>query len=356
MNGDKRIVGAGPCPRPRWNPISGRRGGLPLQFILFLWPLTFCLAVDTPPRLFFSDAKLSFVVPEPWEVPSSFPVGALMTRKTQEGTDAFIQCQISDPVDSGRMSADVSIDALKAFATADIRSRSKDARLLASSPRTLAGQNAYETTWLNEGPTETAENQSVYFFTENRFYVLSLRANRESFPWMVQDFQNWLASARLLSRRDSGKLDQPAHGGLWVHQTGGAKIAFPDDWLIGVADDRQVGATVARDKMHIDFTAEVEVLGSPAREMPSDDKKEVLQALERKGYKITAESDEPFHGFPCYRLAYEGTIDGRFVRGQDLWVSGPKARWLISQDGDGVLLRQFAEEYQGILNGIHFYE
>jgi hypothetical protein len=323
---------------------------------LFLLPFSFCHAVDTPPRLFFSDAKLSFVVPELWEVPSSFPVGPLLTRKTQEGTDAFIQCQISDPVDITRMSADASVGVLKTFAGNDIGSRSKNSRLLASSARTLAGQNAYEVTWLSEGPEETVQYQSVYFFMENRFYVLSLRANRDSFPWIVQDFQNWLVSVRLLSRQDSGKLDTPAHGGLWVHQTGGAKIAFPENWLIGVADDRQVGATVARDKMHLAFTAEVEVLGSPAREMTPDDKKEVRGALERKGYTVTAESDEPFHGYPCFRLTYEGTIDGRFVRGQDLWVSSPRACWLISLDGDGVLLRQLADEWQGILNGIHFYD
>ena len=107
--------------------------------------------------------------------------------------------------------------------------------------------------------------QSVYFFMENRYYVLSLRAHRDSFPWIVQDFQGWLLSIHRLSRAESGKLAAPAHGGLWVHQTGGAKIAFPEEWLVGVADDRQVGATIARDKMHLDFTTEVEVQGPPAR-------------------------------------------------------------------------------------------
>lgn len=330
-----------------------RRAAFFLICSLFAARGSLLAAVDTPPRLFFSDAKLSFVVPEPWEVPSSFPIGPLMTRKTKEGTDAFIQCQISDPVDTGRVSADASIDVLKAFATNDIVSRSKNSRILAASARTLAGQNAYEATWLNESSGGIVQYQSVYFFMVNRFYVLSLRAGRDSFPWIVQDFQNWLTSVRLLSRQDSGKLDTPAHGGLWVHQTGGAKIAFPEDWLIGVADDREVGATVARDKMHLAFTAEVEVLASPAREMAPEDKKEARRALEQKGYAVTVESDEPFHGFPCFRLTYEGTIDGRFVRGQDLWVSSPRARWLISLDGDGVLLRQLAGEWQGILNGIH---
>src|SRR5437879_3040842 len=109
-------------------------------------------AVDTPPRLFFSDAKLSFEIRDPWEISSSFPFGPLLTRKTQEGTDAFIVCQISDPVDASRLSADTSVDILKSFATHDLSSRATGARTLATAARTLVGQNAYEVTWLNEGP------------------------------------------------------------------------------------------------------------------------------------------------------------------------------------------------------------
>ena len=323
---------------------------------LCLLPFAFCHAAETPPRLFFSDAKLSFLVPAPWNVPSSFPFGPLLTRKTQEGTDAFILCQISGPVDSSRLSADASVDVLKAFATNDISSRAKTSRILASSARTLIGQNAYEVTWLSEGPEGVTQYQSVYFFMENRYYVLSLRANRDSFPWIVQDFQGWLLSIHRLSREESGKLAAPAHGGLWVHQTGGAKIAFPEEWLVGVADDRQIGATIARDPMHLDFTAEVAVLGSPAKEFGSDEKAAARKTLEQKGYAVTADSDEPFHGFPCYRLMYEGTIDGRFIRGQDLWVSSPRARWLINFEGDGAYLRQLTNQWQGILNGIQFYE
>jgi hypothetical protein len=322
-----------------------------------LLPLAASHAAElAPPRLFFSDAKLSFLVPEPWDVPSSFPFGPLLTRKTQEGTDAFILCQISDPIDPSRLSADVSIDNLKTFATNDISSRTKNSRILASSARTLAGQNAYEVTWLSEGPEGVMQYQSVYFFMESRYYVLSLRANRDSFPWIVQDFQNWLTSVRLLTRQDSGKLDTPAHGAMWVHQTGGAKIAFPEEWLVGVADDRQVGATIARDKVHLDFTATVEVLGAAAKDVTAEEKTAARHALEQKGYAITAESDEPFHGLPCNRLIYEGTIDGRFIRGQDLWVASPRARWLISLEGDGAFFRQLTDQWQGILNGIHFYE
>ena len=155
--------------------------------------------------------------------------------------------------------SDTSVDTLKTFATQDLSSRVAGARVLATSARTLAGQNAYEVTWLNEGPEGVTQYQSIYFFMDNRFYVLSLRAHRDSFPWIVQDFQNWLATVYPLSRQDSGKLDAPAHGGLWVHQTGGAKITIPEDWLIAVADDRQVAAAIASDKMHLDFSAVVDV-------------------------------------------------------------------------------------------------
>ncbi len=210
-------------------------------------------------------------------------------------------------------------------------------------------------TWLNEGPDGVTQYQSIYFFMDNRYYVLSLRANRDSFPWIVQDFQNWLTSVQLLNRQESGELQTPAHGGLWVHQTGGAKITIPEDWLIGVADDRQVGATIARDKMHLSFSAVADV-SSPAREMTLQEKDEARKALEKKDYKITEQSDEPFHGLPAFRLAYEGAQEDRFVRGQDIWVTSPKARWLISLDGDSRLLRQLNDEWQGILSDIHFYE
>jgi hypothetical protein len=313
-------------------------------------------AVDTPPRLFFSDARLSFEIPEPWQVPSSFPFGPMLTRKTQEGTDAFIVCQISDLVDRTRLSADASTDTLKNFATHDLSARVTGARVLATSARTLVGQNAYEVTWINEGPEGVTQYQSIYFFLDNRFYVLSLKANRDSFPWIVQDFQNWLPTLRFLSREESGKLESPAHGGLWVHQTGGAKIEIPEDWLIGVADDRQLGATIARDKMHVDFTAVADALSPASHEMSVEEKVQARHTLDAKGHKIVSESEEPFHGLPAFQLIYEDTVDGRFIRGQDLWVWSPKARWLINIEGDSRLLRQLSEEWNGILSNIHFYE
>ncbi len=243
-----------------------------------------CAAVDTPPRLFFSDAKLSFGIPANWEMGSSFPFGPLLTRKTQEGTEASIVCQISEPVDPSRLSSDTSVDILKNFATRDLAVRSAGSRLLAGTTRTLAGQNAYEVTWLLEGTEGTTQHQSVYFFKDNRFYVLTLKAARDSFPWIVQDYQNWLSTIHLLSREGSGKLKAPSHGGLWVHQTGGAKIEIPEDWLIGVADDRQLGATIARDKMQLAFSAVVDTLAASSREMTPQEKEEARKSLKVKGF------------------------------------------------------------------------
>jgi len=339
------------CKKDVFTPISL------CSFLLFAFFSASAQAVETPARLYFSDAKLSAIIPEAWEVSSSFPFGPMFTRKTQEGTDAFIVCQISDQVDATRLTADASTGTLKDFATHDLASRVTGARILATSARTLAGQNAYEVTWVNEGPEGVTQYQSIYFFLDNRFYVLSLRANRDSFPWIVQDFQNWLTSVHLLNRQGSGKLEAPSHGGLWVHQTGGAKITIPEDWLIAVADDRQVGATIARDKMHLTFSAVADAYSpTTTHEMTLEEKEEARKALGAKDYKIVEQSEEPFHGLPAFRLVYEGVDDGRFIRGQDLWVWSPKARWLISLDGDSRLLRQLADEWHEILNQIHFYE
>jgi hypothetical protein len=123
-----------------------------------------------------------------------------------------------------------------------------------------------------------------------------------------------------------------------------------------VADDRQVGATIARDKMHLDFSAVVDALSTGSHEMSAEEKEEARKVLEKKDYKIVEQSEEPFHGLPAYRLAYEGTTDGHFIRGQDFWIFSPKARWLINLEGDSRLMRQLSDEWQGILSDIHFYE
>lgn len=310
--------------------------------------------VETPARLYFSDARLSFLIPDAWQPGTLFPYGPMLTRKTQEGTDASIVCQISEPVDTTRLSADATPDMLKAFAARDLATRAPGARTLAGNARTLAGQNAYELTWLVEGSEGTTQQQSVYFFLDNRFYVLTLKATRDSFPWMVQDYQAWLAGVHLLSRQESGKVLSPSHGGIWVHQTGGARIEIPEEWLIAVADDRQLGATLARDKMSLSFSAVVDVNTTAA--MTSSEKEEARRALRQKGRTISSESEEPFHGLPTFQLVYEYADQGRFFRSQDLYVQSPKGRWLISVEGDSRLLRQRQDDWQDILHHMHFSE
>lgn len=330
---------------------------------------SFCFAAATPPRIFFSDAHLSFVIPRSWEVSSAFPYGPLMMRKAQDGSQAFIACQISDTLDPSRWTADVSTTSLEDIATRDVATRGAQSRILAASTGSIVGQNAYHVTWETpEGidPTSAlapvssplpagteAMGQTVYFYLDNRFYSITLRANRVSFPLLLPDYRGWLKTIRRLSRDKAGKLQSPAHGGLWVHQTGGIRIAIPERWLIGVADDRQVGATVASDRMHVDFVATADLL-SPAQELSPEEKREAKKAVTTKGCTILSESDEPFHGLPAYQVAYEGTVGGRYVRGQDLWIAGSKARWLINLEGDGALMRRVASEWQAILSTLHF--
>jgi hypothetical protein len=316
----------------------------------------FSLAADTAPRLYFSDAKLSFELPADWRIGTSFPFGPLLARKTQEGTDATIVCQISDAIDPKRLSADAPIERLKMFAARDLAIRAPAARTLAGTARTLASQNAYEVTWLLEGNEGQTQYQSVYFFMDNRFYVLTLKTTRDSFPWIVQDYQNWLEKVGILSRRDSGKLATPSLGGLWVHQTGGAKMEIPDDWLIGVSDDRQLGAAIVRDKMSMTFSVVVDALGQAMPALSGDEKQEARQALKSKGRTAVSESEEPFHGLPAFQIEYEYANEGRFIRGQDIWVSSAKARWLISLEGDSKLMRQMTDERQHLFNAIHFYQ
>ena len=68
--------------------------------------------------------------------------------------------------------------------------------------------------------------------------------------------------------------------------------------------------------------------------MTLEEKEEARKALEAKDYKIVGQSEEPFHGLPAFELVYEGTQDGRFVRGQDIWVFEPQSA-LADQPGRG---------------------
>lgn len=336
-----------------WIPRLLTRGMTNLVCSIFLVAGPALAAEPPPARLFFSDAKISFTFPNHWTVEPTFPYGPLFTKETQQGSQATISVRISEPLNQGHLSADATPEFLKRFVEQEFATRKTPFRILSSSQRTLAGQNCYEITWedLKATPVTT---QSEFFFIENRVYALTLTANSDSFLWLVPDFQGWLNNVRVLSRRNAGSLDHPARGGFWVHQTGGAKFLIPEEWLIGVADDRTLGIAFAKDKMHLELTASLEVLDRPSHDLAAADKEAMRAAIEKKGFKVLQESEEPFHGYPAYHLTYEGTNEGRYVRGQDVWVRSPKARWLINAEGDGPLYRQKADELRTILNDIQF--
>jgi hypothetical protein len=328
---------------------------LPLTFAICDLPFAICHAVDTtPPRLFFSDAKISFTFPEHWTLEPAFPAGPLFSRTTPEGAPAYISCEISVPLDLNHLASDVPLDVLRQFAHDDVLSREPEAQILAEVPRTLAAQNAYEVTWKDSGGDLTLEYQSDYFFVEDRIYALTLRVRSDGFAGTVPDFQDWLGSLRVLTRRDSGSLDSPAHGGLWIHQTGGIKILIPGEWLIGVSDDHTLGATVVDGDMHSEITATVDVSSRTTQEISPDDQQEARTALEKKGFRVLQATDDPFHGYPAYEISYDGTKNDRYVRGQDIYVASPHGRWLFNMEADGRLFNKLTDNYRSILNDIQF--
>ena len=44
----------------------------------------------------------------------------------------------------------------------------------------------------------------------------------------------------------------------------------------------------------------------------------------------------------------------RFVKGRDIWVVSPKARWLFNVEGDVSLYNSLADQYEQILKNIEF--
>ncbi len=331
-----------------------------MSFALCLLHFAFCTAGEsatdpaTRARLFFSDAKISFAFPEGWTLEPSFPSGPLFSKATQEGSQAYMTCQISGPTDPSHLASDLPEETLRKVAIQDLSMHQPNARVLAKSDRSIAAHNAYEVTWEDRDKDRPQQHQSVYFFTENRVYSVSLQAKAESFPWIVPDFQQWLTTFQVLTNRDSGALAQPSRGGLWIHQTAGAKIALPENWLIGVASDHLLGATVVESKMHSEITVTVDTGPNPPGELTATDRAEARRTIEKKGLRILTQSDEPFHGLPAYLLTYDGTTGGRYVKGEDIWVVSPKARWLLNIEGDGPLFNRLTLEYHDILNNIQF--
>jgi hypothetical protein len=329
-----------------------------LRFAICLLPFAFChsvSAVDTSARLFFGDANLSFIFPLNWTFQSDFPKGALFTKTTTDGSQAVITLSLSEPSQDKEMSSDVTPQRLKAFAEQDLANHQAGVRTLSEQETVLAGRNALQIDWESGSDSSTLAHQSIYFFNGNRFYDFTLQASTGVFPWLASDYQGWLTSLRILSRRNSGALDDPAHGGLWIHQDGGVRIAIPDDWLIGVADDEMVGAAFVQNDLHSEFTATVEVSTNAAATLSSREKKEARKTLRRKGLRITTESEELFNGLPAYRLTYEGWSHGRLVAGQDLWVITPKSHCLFNFEADSDLFAALSDQYTQILKHIQLF-
>ncbi|HVO32854.1 MAG TPA: hypothetical protein VMU17_03005 [Elusimicrobiota bacterium] len=320
-----------------------------------LWlPFSAQASEPNPARLYYADADISVTFPNHWDLENSFPVGPMFSKITQSGSKAFISCALSEPMDPTHLRSDLPPDLLRQAVNADLASRIPDAKVLAGGARTLAAQNAYEVTWQKTEADGSYEYQSVYFFRENRIYSLTLRARAEDFLWLVPDFQGWLTHVQTLTRRDSASLADPAHGGLWIHQAGGAKVLVPDNWLIGVADDRHVGATIARGDQHSEMTATVDAGLAGTTPIGEDEKAADRRSIESQGFRVVSESEEPFHGCPALTLAYDGNRGGRFVKGEDLWVAGPRGRWLINIEGDGPLFNKLGDDYRDIMNNIQF--
>jgi hypothetical protein len=319
--------------------------------ILFLSALAY--AADPTPRLFFSDANISFRFPNHWDLQGRFPYGPMFTKTTPYGPST-ISCAISAPLSNDHLMTDLSGAVLKQLAQQELATNQPGYKLISQKDRRLASRNAYEIVWENTVSSETLRNQTIYFYVQNRVYALTLRASPKTFHWSSPDFENWLTSLRILSRKDAGALQDPARGGLWIHQTGGAKIKISDPWLIAVSDDRLLGVTFARGDFHTEFTATVEVASPSPGAFTSRDRKDILKGIHHKGLRIVRESDQVFHGYPAIEVLYEGMLEERVVKGKDLWVLTPKGRWLFNFEGDVSLYNSLTEAYAEILNNIEF--
>jgi hypothetical protein len=51
---------------------------------------------------------------------------------------------------------------------------------------------------------------------------------------------------------------------------------------------------------------------------------------------------------------YEGSQNGRVVKGVDIWVLSPKGRWLFNVEGDVSLYNSLTDAYADLLKNIEF--
>jgi hypothetical protein len=275
-------------------------------------------------------------------------------KPTKNGQNAVISCAISAPLTHNQILADVSQQVLKQLAKQELTTHQPGYRLLSERDRRLADHHAYEVVWENQIDSQTVTHQTLYFFVENRLYALSLQTPSSAFKWIVPDFQNWLSTVRVLSRQNKSALAEPSRGGLWIHQTGGIKIPLGQDWLIAVADDRQLGAAFAQDSQHTEFTATVDASSSTDREFAEADRKQALKSLRKKGLRVTNDRLDAFHGYPSYVVEYEGRLNDRVIKGMDIWVLTPKGRWLFNVEGDVSLYNSLTDAYKTLFDAIEF--
>src|SRR5882762_144733 len=147
-------------------------------FLISAFCVLSCVRVfadGTPARLFFSDAKVSFIFPSQWTLQPTFPYGPLFTKTTKDGATALISCAISAPLQENRVSSDISQQVLKQLAKHELEVHQPKFQSLAERDRELAGHNAFEITWQNEVDSQTLQHQSIYFYVENRVYALTLQ-------------------------------------------------------------------------------------------------------------------------------------------------------------------------------------
>jgi hypothetical protein len=305
-------------------------------------------AAPYSPRVFFSDARLTFNFPDGGELDDHFPIGPLFHLSTAAGEEAAIVCQISKPLSLTHMSADLPPNVLLQLASESVRASGQTIETSAT------GQiSAHNAVLFRLHDAQGRRSFTDFFFADERLYAFSLETPG-SLDAFRASFEKWLQSVRIVGPQGTGVLETPSRGGVWIHQTGGLRIEVPDAWLIGLSTDLTLGATIAKDADHSELTATVDT-ANVSTAISDAEKKDAEQALIKKGYRVQAVSEDAFHGLPSFRVEYDGQKGRRYIKGTDLWVATPKGRWLVGMEGDGPFFRNLTSDYNMILNDMDFF-
>jgi len=322
-----------------------------LATLIFIFAAGTVFAADaTPQRIYFSDAGLSFTFPPGGELDDHFPMAPLFHLSMDNAKPALIFCRASKPFSPMHIAADIPMDELSRLAIDSLQSQFG---MVIDSKE----EDSFSEHHALRVLSHTAEGHCAlteFFFKDGRLYALSLEAPTDAIEIYRPLFENWLKQVSLVGPAENDALLQPSHGGLWIHQSGGLRIKVPTAWLIGVSNARTLGMTISQDDQHSELTATVDILNT-AKEILPNEKTDAEQALEKKGYRLLSESDEPFHGLAALRLEYDGQKGARYIRGEDIWVASAKGRWLFSMEGDGVFFRGLMADYVTLLNDMDFF-